>query len=58
MKYTGMALQMGIIILLGVFAGKKLDAYFNFTPYLTVVFSLLSIFVALYISLKNLFKND
>ena len=54
MKYSGMAMQMGIIILLGVFAGKKLDEYFHTSPFLMVALALLSIFVALYSTLKDL----
>lgn len=54
MKYSGMAMQMGVIILLGVFSGKKLDEYFQTEPYLTVLLALLSIGVALYSTLKDL----
>ncbi|MCG8329857.1 MAG: AtpZ/AtpI family protein [Chitinophagales bacterium] len=56
LKYSGMAFQMGIIILVGTYAGKKLDEYFQSDqPIFTVVLALLSIFAALYISLKDLF---
>lgn len=54
MKYSGMAIQMGVIILVGVYAGKWLDEYFQTAPYLTVVLALFSIFAALYTSLKDL----
>ncbi|MEL6968849.1 MAG: AtpZ/AtpI family protein [Bacteroidota bacterium] len=54
MKYSGMAIQMGVIILLGVYAGKWLDEYFQTAPYLTVALALFSIFAALYTSLKDL----
>ena len=58
MKYAGMAFQIGIIILIGTFIGKKLDARFEMErPYLTVVFALISIFAALYLSLKDLLKQ-
>ena len=58
MKYAGMAFQIGIIILIGAFIGKKLDARFEMErPYLTVVFALISIFAALYLSLKDLLKQ-
>ncbi len=54
-RYSGMAFQMGIIILVGTLVGKKLDEYFQLQrPYLTVVFALLSIFAALYLALKDL----
>ncbi|MCP3929030.1 MAG: AtpZ/AtpI family protein [Bacteroidetes bacterium] len=59
MKYSGMAIQMGIIILIGALVGKKLDSYFQLErPYLTVLMSLLSIFAALYLTLKDLFTKD
>ena len=59
MRYAGMVSQMGVIIFLGTFAGKKFDAHFQFEhPYLTVLFALCSIAIALYISLKDLLKND
>lgn len=57
LKYSGMAIQMGVIILLGVFAGQKLDEYFSTAPYLTVAMSLLSIFAALYATLKDLLNS-
>ncbi|MFK8102999.1 MAG: AtpZ/AtpI family protein [Saprospiraceae bacterium] len=59
MKYSGMAFQMGAIILAGTLLGKKLDSYLAAEiPYLTIVFALLSIFAALYISLKDLIKKN
>ncbi len=54
MKYSGMAIQMGIIILAGSYLGKTLDAKWQTEPWLTVIFALLSIFVAFYITLKDL----
>ncbi len=58
-KYSGMAFQMGLIILVGTFLGKKLDEYFQLErPYLTVLFALLSIFAALYLVLKDLSFNS
>ena len=58
MKYSGMAFQIGIIILIGTFIGKKLDARFEMErPYLTIVFALISIFAALYLTLKDLLKE-
>ncbi|MCB0578257.1 MAG: AtpZ/AtpI family protein [Phaeodactylibacter sp.] len=54
-----MAFQMGIIILVGTYAGKMLDEYFQSErPYLTVLMALFSIFAALYISLKDLFTGN
>lgn len=59
LKYSGMAIQMGIIILAGALAGQWLDGRFETErPYFTVLLSLLSIFAALYITLKDLFTGN
>lgn len=58
MKYSGMVFQMGIIILIGTWAGKKLDERMQPSkPYFTVALALLSIFVALYSVLKDLIRR-
>ncbi|WP_233752643.1 AtpZ/AtpI family protein [Flavilitoribacter nigricans] len=58
MKYSGMAIQMGVIILIGTYSGMWLDEKFQTnTPWFTVGLALLSIFAALYVSLKDLFTN-
>ena len=59
MKYSGMAFQMGIIILIGTYAGTWLDKRFQTeTPWFTVILALLSIFAALYLTLKDLFTKE
>lgn len=58
MKYSGMAFQMGGIILFGVWVGKKLDERFSTsTPWFTVGMALLSVFASLYIVLKDFLKK-
>lgn len=58
MKYSGMAFQMGGIILFGVWVGKKLDERFSTsTPWFTVGLALISVFAALYIVLKDFLKT-
>ncbi len=47
--FAGLPIQMGIIIFLGVWIGKKLDSYFQITPILTLLFALLSVALAIYI---------
>ena len=38
MKYAGLAFQMAVIFFLGVYGGKKLDAYLgNERPIITIV---------------------
>jgi len=58
-KYTGMALQMGVIIALGVWGGTKLDEKFPFTkfPLFTITLSLLSVFGSIYFVIKDLTKK-
>jgi len=58
-KYSGMAFQMIAIILICVYAGVKLDEITNRQkPIFTMIFSLLGVFAALYISLKDFIKKD
>ncbi len=55
-KYSGLAIQMGILIVLGAFGGRQLDRWAGTgKPYFTMVGSLLGIFAALYIVLKDLY---
>jgi F0F1-type ATP synthase assembly protein I len=57
LKYSNLALQMGVIIGLGAWGGKKLDAYYGTSkPYYTIVLSLLAIVIALYLVLKDFIK--
>lgn len=59
MKYTGMAFQMAITIFLFVFAGKKLDNYFETSqPYLTAAFALLGVFLALFLVIRQLMADQ
>lgn len=54
-KYGNMALQMAVIIGLAVWGGQKLDQKANtITPWYTIIFSLVGIFIALYLVLKDL----
>ena len=56
-KYSSMALQMIVVIGLGCWGGDKLDKmYNNTTPIFTIVLSLVSIFAAMYLVLKDLIK--
>ena len=58
LKYSGMAFQLAAAILIGVFVGKKLDAYLRLErPYMTAVAAMLFLLAGLYLSLKDiLFK--
>ncbi len=56
-KYSSIAFQMVAIILIGVYAGVKLDEWItNGTPVFTLVFSLLSVSLAIYYVIKDLLK--
>lgn len=57
-KYSGMAVQMIAIILIGVFGGKKLDQYLELKfPVFTLVLTLVSVFLAIYFVIKDLMKK-
>jgi len=55
-KYSGLGIQMGIIILIGVLGGQKLDAWLNTDRIFALICSLLSVFAAMYFSLKDFIK--
>ncbi|MFL5753767.1 MAG: AtpZ/AtpI family protein [Bacteroidia bacterium] len=59
MKYSGMAFQMGAIITLGVFGGRKLDIWLGLqkVPVFTLAFSLASVAIAIYLSIKDFLKK-
>lgn len=58
-KYSAIAFQMAGIIGGGVWLGYWLDGRYNTqTPWFTIGIGLFSIFVALYISLKDFFKKQ
>lgn len=57
-KYSSMAFQMGVIILGGAYGGVKLDAYLQWGfPVFTVVFSISSVAIAMYFSLRDFLKK-
>jgi len=56
-RYSGMAIQMLVIILLGVFAGLKLDQWLHTRPILTVLLSIVSVVLSIYIVTKDLLRK-
>jgi F0F1-type ATP synthase assembly protein I len=56
-RYSSMAVQMLAIILLGVFAGFKLDQWLGTKPILTVVLSILSVALSIYFVTKDLLRK-
>lgn len=57
-KYTGMGFQMLIIIALGTYGGIQLDKRTEGEfPLWTLILSLASVFIALYITLREIIKD-
>jgi len=58
-RYSSLAFQMLFIILAGVFGGRELDKWLAWKfPVFTVVFSVLSVFLAIYYAVKDFLKKD
>jgi hypothetical protein len=58
MRYASMGTQMLVTIGIGVFAGVKLDQWLNLKfPVFTVVLSLVSVFAAMYLAVKDLLRK-
>ena len=56
--FSQIGLQMLIIILVGVFAGSKLDQiYLNQYQAFTILFSLLSVAIAIYVVIKQVLNS-
>jgi ATP synthase protein I len=56
-KYTGLGVQMIVIILVTVWGGMKLDKLFGLkTPVFTIILSLLGVFAAIYSAIKDFIK--
>jgi hypothetical protein len=57
-KYSSMAIQMAVIILIGVFGGHYLDVLIQWKfPVFTVILSICSVFGSIYLIVKDLLKN-
>ena len=58
-KYSSLTTQMAVIIAAGTFFGDYLDKkHTPDTPVYTIIFSLLSIFLALYYVLKKIINHN
>jgi uncharacterized membrane protein YeaQ/YmgE (transglycosylase-associated protein family) len=59
-KYTGLAIQMGVIIAAGAWGGQQLDKKFGTEkPVFSVICMLLAVFGAIYLAIKDfLFKKN
>ncbi len=57
-KYSGIAFQMIAIILIGVFAGMKIDKWLKTDkPVFTALLSVLAVVLAIYYSIKDLLRT-
>ena len=58
-RYSGMAFQMIGIILVTTWGGVKLDKLTGWkTPVFTIVLSLLGVFAAIYVTIKDFMKKN
>ena len=57
-RYSGIAFQMIVIILAGVYGGIKADQWLNTKrPVFTAIFSLIGVILAIYTVIKDLLKK-
>jgi len=57
-KYSGIAIQMFVIIFGGTWLGMKFDKWLDLSfPVFTVVISLFSVFAAIYLAIKDFIRK-
>ncbi|MBO7647168.1 MAG: AtpZ/AtpI family protein [Bacteroidales bacterium] len=54
--YSNMAIEMGVLIAAGVFGGIKLDKWLDKSPLFTLICSLLGVFIAMYLMIKDVIR--
>ena len=58
-KYSSISIQMALIIVIGAFGGKKLDAFLNLSfPIFALSMSVVSVFIAVFIAIKDIIKYN
>lgn len=55
--YIGLGMQLAVTVTIMVFLGVWLDGVFSTKPVLTIVFSMLGVFVGLYTFIKQVLKS-
>jgi len=57
-KYSGIAVQMGVVIFLTTWGGTKLDKIVQLKqPVFTIILSLLGVFAAIYLAIKDFIRK-
>ena len=56
-KYTSAAFQMAAVIVLGAFGGKYLDKYLETSPVFTLILTVVSVGLALYLFIKDITRK-
>ncbi|MFZ4521687.1 MAG: AtpZ/AtpI family protein [Bacteroidales bacterium] len=56
-RYSGMAFQMLAVILAGVFAGYKTDQWLHTKPVFTVILSIVSVALSIYLVTRDLLRK-
>lgn len=56
-RYSGLAFQMLVIILAGVWGGFKLDEWLKIKPLFTVILTIVSVILAIYYAVKDLLRK-
>lgn len=56
--YSNMAVEMGVLIAAGVFGGVKLDKWLDKSPLFTLICSLLGVFIAMYLMIKDVIRSS
>ena len=55
--YSNMAIEMGVLIALGVFGGIKLDKWLDKSPLFTVLCSLAGVLIGMYLMIKDVIQH-
>lgn len=56
-KYTSAAFQMAAVIVIGALGGKYLDGKFSCKPVFTLILTLVSVALGLYLFIKDITKK-
>ena len=58
-RYSGLAIEMGVIIAAGAIGGLKLDQKFDLSfPFFTLILTILALVMAIYIAVKDFLKMN